>query len=327
MRAACHTSSRGTSSHAASTAASLARCSPGGSRSRPAVKSRSVVSSAVALAGVRGTLRNSEPTGLRPAPTGGGNAVCGATRVVGWVGSGIFASAARASRAGPAQPKRSNLAARASSSRRALRVLSTCSLLEAAAAAASASTLAALRAALARRGEYAAATAGSSESCRRSPCRRRLPPVKTMGGEADVGRRSGCRPGGGVSAWLSGGDEACTPVAGVRGARGLPWIGTTTEAMGMDTSKTSIGIAVAAGRGVTSGDGRVGRECSRSRGGVGEERAPDSTASWARHSAALALRAASAASSIFVDGPWRHLEGAARELRRPSWRGGGIWPG
>ena len=61
-----------------------------------------------------------------------------------------------------------------------------------------------------------------------------------------------------MSAWLSEGDEACTPVAGAREARGLPGIGTATEAIGREISNTSMGTAVTAGRGGTSGDGRVG---------------------------------------------------------------------
>ena len=127
---------------------------------------------------------------------------------------------------------------------------------------------------------------------------------------------------------LSEGDEVCTPVAGARDARGLPWIGTTEEAIGMDMSNTSMGTAAATGCGGTSGGGRAGRECSRSsRGGAEEGCVLGSAASWPRHSAAAAVRAASAASSILVEGPWRHLEGAARELKRLSWRGGGIWPG
>ena len=130
-----------------------------------------------------------------------------------------------------------------------------------------------------------------------------------------------------MSAWLSEGDEVCTPVAGARDARGLPWIGTTEEAMGMDMSHTSMGTAATVGCGGTSGGGRAaaGRECSRSSRGGAE--AGCVLGSWPRHSAAAAVRAASAASSIFVEGPWRHLEGVARELRRLSWREGGIWPG
>ena len=64
-----------------------------------------------------------------------------------------------------------------------------------------------------------------------------------------------------MSAWLSEGDEVCTPVAGARDARGLPWIGTTEEAMGMDMSHTSMGTAATAGCGDTSGGGRAGWEC------------------------------------------------------------------
>ena len=95
------------------------------------------------------------------------------------------------------------------------------------------------------------------------------------------------------------------------------------EATGRDISNIPMGTAVTAGCGGMSGGGCVGRRCSRSsRGGVEVGRSLDSTASWPRHSAAAAVRAASEASSILVEGPWHHLEGVARGPWRRAVQGG-----
>ena len=77
------------------------------------------------------------------------------------------------------------------------------------------------RAAFTRNGEYARAMAGNAARQSVSPYRRRLPPVKIILGEAAPTGRAGAAPGGGVSAALELGDEACAAADGGSGEGGV----------------------------------------------------------------------------------------------------------
>ena len=102
-----------------------------------------------------------------------------------------------------------------------------------------------MRAAFTRKGEYAAAMAGSSERYIESPYLRRLPPVKiTRGEEASTGR-AGMVPGGGVSAALDRGEEACGVAEGAGGAAARC---TNSDTTGREMSSTAIGTAIAEGK-------------------------------------------------------------------------------
>ena len=80
-----------------------------------------------------------------------------------------------------------------------------------------------------------------------SPKRRRFPPVKTMGGDADISGGRGAVPGGGVSAWLMRDGDAGEAAEGVGGALGVTAIGVSKDATGKDMSSTEMCTAIAAG--------------------------------------------------------------------------------
>ena len=90
--------------------------------------------------------------------------------------------------------------------------------------------------------------ARSWEKRKRSPFRRRLPPVKITRGEAASTARAGVVPGGGVSAVLDRGDEACTMAEGASGLSGAVARGTSSDTTGREMSSAVIGTATTVGK-------------------------------------------------------------------------------